>query len=109
MNICKAFEMSDRNKQLEHLQQLVKIENFGDYCNGHYLYTWDEGYRCLCKCPECDALILVQISEFHGYEDSYYKDYFAVKSRNEAITLNELYDGWQIEKDYKGKKIFRSF
>ncbi len=109
MNICKAFKMNDKIEQYNHLSQLVKLEEFGDYCNGHYLHTWDDGHRCLCKCPECDALILIQISEFHGYDDSYYKDYFAVSSREEAVSLNKKYDGWQIEKEYDGKRIYRTF
>jgi len=109
MNICKAFEMKDRNEQYNHLSHLIKLEDFGDYCNGHYLHTWDDGHRYLCKCPECNAFILVQFSEFHGYDDAYYKDFFAVESRKEAVLLNEKYDGWQIEKDYKGRKIFKAF
>ena len=32
-NICKAFEMSDKDKQREHLRKLVLVENFGDECN----------------------------------------------------------------------------
>ena len=109
MKICKAFDMTDRNEQYNHLRQLIKLEDFGDYCNGHYLHTWDDGHRYLCKCPECDALVLVQFSEFHAYDDSYYKDYFAVSSREETISLNEKYDGWRIEKDYKGKRIYKTF
>lgn len=109
MKTCKAFDMTDRREIYEHLHKLEKLEEFGDSCNGHDLYTWDDGHRYLCRCPECDALILVQFSEFHASDDSYYKDYFAVASREEAIALNERYDGWQIEREYKGKRIFRTF
>ena len=107
MKMCKAFTMQNKAAALEHLQNLEKIEEFGDYCNGHYLHTWDDGHRYLCKCAECDALVLVQFSEFHGRDDSYYKDFFHVASRDEAIALNEKYDGWQIEKEYDGKRIYR--
>lgn len=109
MKTCKAFKITDPVEQEKHLHKIVKIEDFGDYCNGHYLHTWDDGRRYLCRCPECDALILVQFSEFHACEDSYYKDYFPVESREEAISLNERYDGWQIERDYEGQRIFRTF
>lgn len=109
MHICKAFEMKDPNEQYHHLTRLIKLEEFGDYCNGHYLHTWDDGHRYLCKCPACNALLLVQVSEFHAYDDAYYKDFFAVASREEAIALNEQYDGWQIEREYTGRKIHRTF
>ena len=105
-NVCKAFEMSDKDKQREHLRKLEIIEHFGDMCNGHCLHTWDDGCRILKRCPECDALVLCQYSEFHGDNDSYYSDYFSVSSREEAIELNEKYSGFQIEMEYKGKKIF---
>jgi hypothetical protein len=108
-NICKAFEMSDKDKQREHLRKLVLVENFGDECNGKALHTWDDGCRILKRCPECDALVLCQYSEFHdftGGHDKYYNDYFSVDSREEALALNEKYNGFQIEMEYKGKKIF---
>ena len=109
MNRCKAFDMTDRYEQAEHLRGLVPVEDYGDTCNGHDLYTWDDGYRRLCRCPECNALVLVQFSEFHGRDDSYYKDYFHVNSRDEAIALNEKYDGWQIERESGVEHIFRTF
>ena len=106
---CRAFKMHDYRKRLKHLRHLEFIEDFGDYCNGHYLHTWDDGHRYLCRCKKCNALVLVQVSEFHGYGDDYYKDYFPVASREEAIELNEKYDGWQIETVYQGKKIYTSY
>lgn len=109
MKICKAFNMKDGLEQTEHLSKIETIEDFGDYCSGHYLHTWDDGHRYLCRCPECEALILVQFSEFHAYDDAYYKDYFHVNSREEAIELNEKYDGYEIEKEYELKHIFRTF
>ena len=105
-NICKAFEMSDKNEKREHLRKLEIVENYGDMCNGHTLHTWDDGCRILKRCPECDALVLCQYSEFHsGGHDDYYDDYFSVDSREEALALNEKYNGFQIEMEYKGKKI----
>ncbi len=93
MKSCKAFLMENRWAQLEHLKGLKLIEEYGDFCNGHYLHTWDEGYRSLCECPECNALVLVQKSEFHGYDDDYYTDYFAIASRKEAAeSYDELED-----------------
>ena len=107
--ICKAFKMTDRNEQFRHLSNAKKVEDFGDSCNGHSLHTWDDGHRILSKCPECNAYILIQVSEYHGSDDSYYIDYFPVASREAALALNEQYDGWQIEREYPGDKIFFTF
>lgn len=109
MNVCKAFDMDDENERYDHLRRTMMLEDFGDRCSGHFLHTWDDGHRYLCRCPECDALILVQVSELHSRDDTYYKDFFAVSSRDEAIGLNERYDGWQIEREYTGKKIYLTF
>ena len=107
-NVCKAFEMKDINEQREHLKKLEHVEHFGDEYNGHALHTWDDGCRVLKRCPECDALVLCQYSEYHDFSegnDSLYIDSFSVSSREEAVELNEKYDGFQIETEYKGKKI----
>jgi hypothetical protein len=107
-NVCKAFEMTDKNEQREHLRKLEIVECYGDEYNGNTLHTWDDGCRILKRCPECDALVLFQHSKFYNSfngEDSYYYDYFSVGSREEAIELNEKYNGFQIEMEYKGKKI----
>ena len=107
-NVCKAFEMKDINAQREHLSKLKHVENFGSEYNGKALHTWYDGCRILKRCPECDALVLCQYSEYRDYSegnDSYYKDYFSVGSREEAVELNEKYDGFQIETEYKGKMI----
>jgi hypothetical protein len=109
MKICKAFDMKDLAQQREHLKQLVMLEDFGDECNGNWLFTWDDGHRCLCRCPACDALILVQYSEFHGETDAYYKDYFPVASREEAVALNETYDGFEIEFNTDLKRIYMTY
>ena len=84
------------------------MEHFGDEYKGDALHTWDDGYRTLKRCPECDALVLYQYSEYRDYSegnDSIYRDYFSVSSREEAVELNEKYNGFQIEMEYKGKKI----
>lgn len=108
MNTCKAFELPDRKEQSDHLRDLEFLEDFGDYCCGHYLHTWDDGHRFLCRCRCCNALILVQRSEFHGMEeDVYYTDYFSVTSRQEAIWLNERFDGFRIEQEAHLKHIYR--
>ena len=106
-NVCKAFGMSDKDEQRKHLSQLELVDFFGDVCNGHPLHTWDEGCRFLKRCPECDALVLCQYSNFHHPtgEDVCYEDYFSVDSRDEAAELNKKYDGFQLEKEFKGKKI----
>lgn len=109
MKTCKAFKMESKEEQIKHFENLVFVEEYGDYCNGHNLYTWDEGHRFLCKCPECGAFILVQSSEFHAYADDYYKDYFCVKSKKHARKLNEKYDGYQIENQKALKRIFLTF
>ena len=107
-NVCKAFEMTDKEEQRKHLDKLIVVERYGDECNGHELHTWDDGCRILKRCPECDALVLCQYSEEHHFgaaEDDYYEDYFSVASREEALELNEKYDGFQIEMAFKGKRI----
>ena len=52
-------------------------------------------------------VVLCQYSEFHhpNGDDVFYEDYFSVDSRDEAAELNEKYDGFQLEKEFKGKKI----
>lgn len=103
--------MTDFKEVLKHLQGLEYVESFGKQCNGHDLYMYDEGARVLKRCPECDALILHQMSDYHNYcgnpDDQYYDAYFSVGSREEAIELNEKYDGYQIYKEFKGPHIFR--
>ncbi len=106
-NVCKAFEMTNQSEQNEHLRELVVVERFGDECNGKDLYKHREGCRILKRCPVCEALVLCQYSVLHYYpdDDEYYTDYFSVGSREEAVELNEKYDGYQIEKEFKGKMI----
>ena len=110
-NVCKAFEMKDFKETLNHLKGLKFVESFEAECNGHDLYMYDEGRRVLLRCPECDALVLHQISIYHNYcsdpDDQYYDAYFSVGSREEVIELNEKYDGFQIYEAFKGPSILR--
>ena len=90
------------------------VEDFGDVFRGedggvrHCLHTWDDGCRMLVRCNRCGAYFLHQWSEFHGSDDSYYSDYFPVSGREEAVTLNEKYDGFKIESCYQGLWIWKS-
>ena len=96
---CKGFEMKDAAEAYRHME-LQLVEEYGDRAYGHYLYTWDDGERYLCRCKACGGYVLVQQSEFHdmmGGDDSYYTDYFPVDSPEEADELNRKYDGFAIE------------
>lgn len=93
MKKCIAFQMKDAKKALKHINENIEIIN--DRNNYKYpLYTWDNGYRILMKCKKCGALILLQSSEFHSFndEDSFYQSYFPVSSFEEANELNRKYD-----------------
>lgn len=65
----------------------------------HYLHTWDDGERRLIRCKKCGAYFIRQDSEFHGFDDSDYMDWFQVESPNDAEKLNEMYNGWELEKN----------
>ena len=97
---CIGFKMKDAVEAYKHME-LELVEEYGGYAYGHYLYTWDEGERHLCRCKKCGGYVLVQNSEFHSMtgNDSYYRDYFPVGSPEEADELNRKYDGFQIEYD----------
>ena len=103
---CRAFDLRDPVLQYRHLKNLVPVERYGSFCGENMLFTWDDGYRMLSRCPECDALVLIQHSEYHGANDSYYSDYFAVDSVEEAHMLNKKYNGWDIETKYKDERIY---
>jgi hypothetical protein len=85
------------------------IENYGDEFHNldgtvkHHLHMWDDGGRRLVRCRKCGALFLQQHSEFHGMDDdAYYTDYFPVCGRDEALTYNEKYNGFNLEDCYRG-------
>ena len=101
MKICCMFEdgaeFTERNLEF--------VKHYGSKCNGHSLYTWDEGDRSLYRCTKCGAYVLQQYSEVH-MPDRIYIDYFPVNDEEDAEEVNRKYDGWSIETDYPYKKIF---
>ena len=107
---CAGFDLPTATEAFEHFNgMLEELWDYGDMCNGHCLHTWDDGGRKLYLCHDCGGLVLVQKSEYHGQEtDDYYADYIPVDSAQEAERLNELYGGWAIEEEWKGKKVFVS-
>ena len=87
---------------------IVSVTDYGDTCNKHPLYTWDDGHRTLVRCKNCGGYILVQRSEYHSFTDdpdSYYTDLFPVSSPEEADELNRKYDGFAIERKFKGRYL----
>ena len=105
---CAAFAMQDAQAAYEHLSDYKVVKHYGDGEQGHWYHTWDEGYRHLGVCPKCHGFILVQRSEYHGEEDSYYGDYFPVSGPIEAETLNDKYDGWEIEDHFPGRYLIEN-
>ena len=107
---CKGFDLDTGQEAYEHFYgRLIPIKRYGDYCNGHDLYVWDEGGRHLSRCSVCGGLVLVQRSQANGfgdYDDVYYTDYFPVDSEAEAEFLNEHYSGFGIEDAWDGRKIY---
>ena len=105
---CKGFDLPTADEAFEHFSgHLSKIKDYGDWCNGHWLHTCDDGKRILCRCSACGGLVLVQSSDYHGMgDDVYYADYFPVDTPEEAERLNEIYDGGEIELKWKGKVVF---
>lgn len=89
-------------------RNLEFVKYYGSRCNGHDLYTWDEGDRSLYRCRKCGAYILKQYSEIH-MPDAIYIDYFPVRDEKHAEELNEKYNGWSIETQYPYRKIFRTY
>lgn len=102
---CAAFEMQSPAEAWKHMDYQI-IEDFGDYAYGHHLHTWDDGKRMLVRCKRCGGYILIQKSEFHGYDDDYYTDYFPVSGMAEACRLNKAYDGYEIERKF-GKRYLQ--
>ena len=109
---CIAFRMQNRAQQLAHIAPQM-VEDYGDRWNGKFLYAWDDGYRFLARCRNCGGLILVQRSDLHSfcadYDDEYYVDYFPVSSREEALELNDKYNGDEIESALRDVAIFTKF
>lgn len=105
---CAAFAMRDANAAYDHLKDYKCVKHYGEGWQGHYFFTWDDGYRHLGVCPKCHGYILVQRSEYHGEEDSYYGDYFPVSGPKEAEALNEQFDGWEIEDHFPGRYLIEN-
>lgn len=105
---CAAFAMRDAQAAYEHLSDYKVVQHYGEGRQGHWYFTWDDGYRHLGVCPKCHGFILVQRSEYHGEEDSYYGDFFPVSGPNEAEELNEKYDGFGIEEHFPGRYLIEN-
>lgn len=101
MRICCVFDIEKAAKAGKALDFEV-IERYGDWCNGHPMYCWDDGGRSLVRCKKCGALMLVQRSEYHAFDDDYYTDYFPVADREEALRFNNDYSGFALEEKYPG-------
>ena len=105
---CAAFAMKDAQAAYEHLSDYKVAKRYGKGKTNHWYFTWDDGGRVLGVCPKCRGYVLVQKSECHGEEDSYYTDYFQVSGPKEAEALNEKYDGWEIEEHFQGRFLIES-
>ena len=107
--VCKAFEMEPGQARIDHLRRLEFVEAFGPQWKGKDLFEYDEGNLFLCRCPECDALVLKQYTVLHNYCDDdneqLYYTWLPVASREEIIELNDKYDGLQLLEAFKDKII----
>ena len=98
---CIGFKEDRAIDAFNHFMgNLERVEDYGDRCEGHFLHTWDDGYRRLLRCRACGGYLLLQSSEFHGFrdDDSYYSDYFPVSGPEEAaerrgMTVSEMFVG----------------
>ncbi len=100
MKECKAFQMSNPKEALEHIKN--NFEKIKEYD----LYEFDDGYRLLGRCKECNEYILIQSNEYHSFsndKDSLYTDYFPVLDEKEVEELNEKYGGKSLENAIKRK------
>ena len=100
---CIGFALDDPGEAFNHMKDKELIIDYGDVCGKKILHTWDDGRRLLMRCRKCGGYILVQMSEFHGEEDSYYTDYFPVSGPGEARAINEKYSGEEIEMGFPDK------
>ena len=102
---CCLFDFDDAQTAYDHMEMEFVFFYGAAYYNPkgrleHYLHTWDEGARSLVKCKKCGAFFLVQDSEYHGREDSYYTDWYQVEGEKEAERLNAMFDGYALESRY---------
>jgi len=107
---CCLFDFE--NISQAHIQMNFKmIRDFGDTAYNsdgsvkHYLHTWDDGDRILVQCQNCGAFFIVQSSEYHGQEDSYYRDWYQVEDEQRAIVINNMLGGWDLENKYNAPWI----
>ena len=107
---CCLFDLESAG-QAQLRMNFKMIRDFGDTVYNpdgsvkHYLHTWDDGYRILVQCQKCGAIFIVQSSEYHGKEDSYYRDWYQVEDEKRAIIINNRLDGWGIENKYNAPWI----
>ena len=110
---CCIFE----NETIEDAIKSMRFETIKEYGNKflnedgsvkHFLHTWDEGERELVRCNKCGAYFIKQDSEFHGLDDTDYTDWYQVENPDIAEKLNEIYNGWELEKKYSAPGILRT-
>lgn len=107
-NICKAFGMESPNAAYNHLvgENRVKIRDYGDRYNAHFLHCDDDGKRILFWCKECEAFYLMQKSEFHGMGDDIYSSaFFNISGYEEADNWNNLFNGDELLEKYPYKYL----
>jgi len=108
---CDTPAKAINNFEYEVLQDLGSIVYNDDGSVRHSTFAWDTGGRKIIRCKKCSAIFLYQWSEFHdsfGDQDSFYEDYFFVDDVNEAINLNNTYNGFKLETKHTGLRIWNS-
>lgn len=103
MKICCMLQDTEKFD----VRNLEYVKDYGSTCNGHDLYTWDEGDRSLYRCKKCGAYILRQYSEIH-MPDAIYIDYYPVRDDAHAQEINERYNGWTLETDYPYRGVLKT-
>jgi hypothetical protein len=113
--LCCIFSLPDADTAAKaHRAHFEIVERYGDACRNwrgkkHRLHAWDAGERMLLRCTRCGALFLAQYSEFHGLEeDACHTDLFPVESREAALACNRVYDGWAMQRKYRGIRLWDS-
>lgn len=116
MEACCIFSCDTPAKAINHFEYEV-LQDLGskvyndDGSVRHSTFVWDTGGRKIIRCKKCNAIFLYQWSEFHdsfGDQDSFYEDYFFVDDVNEAINLNNTYNGFELETKYTRLRIWNS-
>lgn len=116
MKYCCIFSYDKPSKAIHHLEYDV-IRDLGnrvykdDGSIKHSTHVWDSGGRKIIRCKKCNAIFLYQWSEFHdsiGIQDSFYENYYLVDDVNEAIDLNNKYNGLELETKHTGLRLWNS-